>query len=91
MQHNCRRIPEGEERLLLERVGIEPSCDRPLVSRELGITDEVRSIGSLSRGRRAAGIGSRCEIRDAEGFAGLVIRDRVDLPAGEHSTRETCE
>src|SRR5215510_2088323 len=91
VQHDRRRIAEGEERLRLERVGIEPACDRPLVCRELGITDEVRSIGSLSPGRRAAGIGSRCEIKDAERLAGLVIRDRVDLPAGERSTRKTGE
>ena len=91
VQHRRRRIAECEERLRLERVGIEPPCDGPLVRRQLGITDEVRSIDSLSSGRRAAGIRSRCEIRNAKGFACLVIRDRVDLPAGEHSARETGE
>ena len=91
MQHRCRRIAEREERLLLERVGIEPTCNRPLVSGKLGITDQVWSIRALSSGRRAAGVGSRGEIPNAEGFACLVIRDRVDLPAGECSAGETSE
>ena len=91
MQHRRGRVAEREERLRLEGVGVEPTCDRSLTLWQFGIACQVRSIRALSGRKGAAGVRPRREVGDTERLACLVIRNGVDLPPGERAACDTGE